>query len=145
MSQKSDSILAAKQWLVENPSESVAVAARLWHLSPTSLYNSIAREKMKQNTTIKEHGGHNRVLTKAQIEALKDWIKIQSVQGLGATKKIVYAAVCHLRHPQPEPSTSWLTKFIKRELHDEFHSIKTKPIALQRVAAQDLETITTWF
>jgi len=131
----------AKEWLNENPTESMAVAARLYHLSPTTLRNSIARGK----TTVKDRGGQNRVLSKAQIEALKDWIKAQSIQGLGATKKMVYAAVCHLRHPQPEPSMSWLTKFIKRELHDEFHMIKTKPIALQRVAAQDYETITNWF
>jgi len=149
MSQRTPSISIAKEWLKENPSESIAVAARLWHLSPSTLRNSIARDKKTTTrtttttTTLKgpSSGGTNKVLTKAQIEALKDWIKIQSIQGLGATKKMVYAAVCHLRHPQPEPLMSWLTKFIKRELHD-FHTIKTKPIALQRVAAQDYETIT---
>jgi len=133
MSERSPSISMAKEWLNENPTESMAVAARLYHLSPTTLRNSIARGK----TTVKDRGGQNRVLSKAQIEALKDWIKAWSVQGLGATKKMVYAAVCYLRHPQPEPLMSWLTKFIKRELHDEFHTIKTKPIALQQVAAQD--------
>ena len=58
---------------------------------------------------------------------------------------MIYAAICHLRHPQPEPSLSWLTKFIKKELHDDFHTIKTKPIAQQRVIAQDFETVTEWF
>ena len=140
MSQGSPSISIAKEWLNANPLESIAVAARLHHLSPSTLRSSIARDKDK--VPAKAVGGQNRVLTKAQIEALKDWIKIQSIQGLGATKKMVYAAVCHLRHPEPEPSMSWLTKFMKRELHDEFHMIKTKPIALQRVAAQDYETIT---
>jgi hypothetical protein len=144
MSEKGPSILAAKEWLLQNPTESIAVAARLWHLSPSTLRNSIARDK-KTTTPRLSHGGQNKVLTEAQIEALKDWIRDQSVQGLGATNKMVYAAVCHLRHPQSEPSTSWLTKFIKRELHHEFHMINTKPIALQRVVAQDLETVTTWF
>jgi len=143
MSQGSPSISIAKEWLNANPLESIAVAARLHHLSPSTLRSSIARDKDK--VPAKAVGGQNRVLTKAQIEALKDWIKIQSIQGLGATKKMVYAAVCHLRHPEPEPSMSWLTKFMKRELHDEFHMIKTKPIALQRVAAQDYETIINWF
>jgi len=71
MSQRSLSISMAKEWLNENPTESMAVAARLYHLSPTTLRNSIARGK----TTVKDRGGQNRVLSKAQIEALKDWIK----------------------------------------------------------------------
>jgi hypothetical protein len=61
MSQKSPSILATKQWLIDNPSESVAIATRLWNLPTSTLYTSIAREK---NTT-KERGGKNRVLTVA--------------------------------------------------------------------------------
>ena len=51
------------------------------------------------------------------------------------------AAVCYLRKLKPAPSYSWLTKFIRTELHD-FHIIKTKPIALQRVKAQDEGVIT---
>jgi len=39
---------------------------------------------------------------------------------------------------------SWLTKFLKKELQ-EFHTIKTKPIALQRVVAQDYDTVVNWF
>jgi len=143
MSQRSHSISMAKEWLNENPTESIAVAARLWHLSPTTLRSSIARDKTTTTIT-KDRGGQNRILTTAQIEALKDWIKTQSIQGLGATKRMVYAAACHLRHPLPEPSMSWLTKFLKNELH-EFHIIKTKPIALQRVVAQDYEIVTKWF
>jgi len=54
MSQKSPSISTAKEWLIENPSETVAVAARLHHLKPSSLYASIARGKEK---TPKQHGG----------------------------------------------------------------------------------------
>ena len=96
MSEKGPSILAAKEWLLQNPTKSIAVAARLWHLSPSTLRNSIARDK-KTTTPRLSHGGQNKVLTEAQIEALKDWIRDQSVQGLGATKKMVYAAVCHLR------------------------------------------------
>ena len=141
MSQKNPSISAAKEWLLQNPTESIAVAARLWHLSPGTLRVSIARDKKSTTTTPSPgSGGLNKILTKAQIEALKDWIRAQSEQGLGATKKMVYAG-----HPQPKPSTSWLTKFIKNELQTEFQTIKTKPIALQWVVAQDLETVTTWF
>jgi hypothetical protein len=57
---------------------------------------------------------------------------------------MTFAAVCYLRKPQPPPSYSWLTKFIKKELYD-FHIIKTKPIALQRVKAQDESLVEDWF
>ena len=40
--------------------------------------------------------------------------------------------------------TVWLTKFIRTELHD-FHTIKTKPIALQRVKEQHGSVTNNWF
>ena len=59
---------------------------------------------------------------------------MQYRQGLRATKQMTLAAVCYIRRPKPPPSYSWLAKFIKNELSD-FHIIKTKPIAQQRVEA----------
>lgn len=57
---------------------------------------------------------------------------------------MTFATVCHLRRPQPPPSYSWLVKFIRNELRD-FHTIKTKPIALQRVKVQDEGLVKDWF
>ncbi|KFY79113.1 hypothetical protein V499_01854 [Pseudogymnoascus sp. VKM F-103] len=57
---------------------------------------------------------------------------------------MTFAAICHLRKPLPPPSRSWLSKLIKNELRD-FHIITTKPIAQQRVKAQDESTIQEWF
>jgi hypothetical protein len=69
---------------------------------------------------------------------------MQYKQGLGATKQMTFAAVCHILRPKPPPSYSWLTKFIKNELSD-FHIIKTKPIAQHWVKAQDESVLEEWF
>jgi hypothetical protein len=134
------SISKARQWLQENPSESVATASRIFKVPKSSLQSSITRLSQPRL----QQGGLNRVLTVAQVEALKKWIIKQYEQGLGATRQMTFAAVCHIRKPQPPPSQSWLTKFIKNELHD-FHIIKTKPIAQQRSKAQDEPTVNKWF
>jgi hypothetical protein len=114
----------ALAWLIENPSESIAVASRLFNVLDSTLRSSITRAS---NTRV-SHGGHNRVLSDAQILALKKWIVLQYEKGLGATRHMTYAVVCHLRKLLQPPSQSWLTKFLKKELHD-FHIIKTKLIS----------------
>lgn len=83
------------------------------------------------------------MLSAAQTEALKKWIFKQYYPGLGATRQMVFAVVCHLRKPLPPPSQSWLTKYIRNELQ-EYHFITTKPIAQQRTGAQDESRITQW-
>ena len=123
-----DPILSdARDWLTANPSESIAAASRIFKVRKSTLQMSIAR----LNQVRVGRGGQNKLLTGAQIEALKKWITTQYKQGLGATKQMTFAAACYIRRPKPPPSYSWLTKFIKNELHD-FHTIKTKPIAQQR-------------
>lgn len=130
----------AREWLFANPTESVAAASRIFKVKRETLRSSIAR----LNRQRVGRGGQNRVLTTAQIEALKKWILKQYQDGLGATRQMTFAAVCYLRKPQPPPSYNWLTKFIRKELQD-FHIIKTKPIALQRVKAQSESLIKDWF
>lgn len=126
------SISKARQWLQENPSESVAATSRIFKVPKSSLQSSITRLTQPRL----QQGGLNRVLTVAQIKALKKWIIKQYEQGLGATRQMTFATVYHIRKPLPPPLASWLNKFIKNELHD-FHTIKTKPIAQQRYKAQD--------
>ncbi|KFY48584.1 hypothetical protein V496_10253 [Pseudogymnoascus sp. VKM F-4515 (FW-2607)] len=130
----------ARQWLAENPTESVAVAARIFGVPKSTLQSSITRLRKPP----RRQGGHNKVLTVAQIGALKQWIIRQYELGLGATRQMTFAAVCHLRKPLPPPSQSWLSKLIKQDLQD-FHFITTKPIAQQRVQAQDEDTVHEWF
>jgi hypothetical protein len=131
----------AREWLAENPSESIITACRIFKVPETTL-----RTSLKWRTRKLAHGGQNKVLTTAQSEALKKWILEQYYQGLGTTRNMIFSTVCQLRskHLQPLPSPSWLTKYIKNELQ-EYHFITTKPIALQRTRAQDEPTITKWF
>jgi hypothetical protein len=130
----------AREWLTDNPSESVATASRIFKVKKSTLQSSITR----LNRLRVGLGGQNKLLTPAQIRALKKWIIMQYEQGLGATRQMTLAAVCYLRKSEQPPSHSWLTTFMKTQLKD-FHIIKTKPIALQRVKAQDEGLINDWF
>ena len=131
----------AKAWLKENPSELPTVAAKIFKINADTLRRSIARD----TPTPPQAGGQNKVLSDSQIAVLKQWILQQYEDGFGATRQMVYAAVCYLRHPAPAPSQSWMTKFIKNQLSAQFHTITTKPISQQRTAAQDESTVTMWF
>jgi hypothetical protein len=104
MSNKTTTLLEAKEWLRENPTESAVTAARIYKINVVTLRSSISQDKSA--TTIKKIGGQNKVLTKAQTEAIKQWIRNQCEQGLGATKKMTFAAICYLRKPEPPPSQS---------------------------------------
>lgn len=88
----------AYQWVAENPTESIAVAARIFKIPKSTLQSHITQRKATQN------GGQNKVLTIAQIEALKQWIIWQYELGLGATQQMTFAAICHLWKSLPPPS-----------------------------------------
>ncbi len=51
----------AKQFLMENPTESKAVAARIFGINNGTLITSMRREGKKYEN--KKHGGHNKILT----------------------------------------------------------------------------------
>ena len=140
MSDHKTSLRNAKEWLLKNPSEKAAVAARIFKIKPDALRRSIARDTAQPQ----RHGGQNRLLSDAQLAVVKQWIYQQYENGTGATKQMVYAAVCYLRNPLPAPSESWVTKFIKHEL-TEFHTITTKPISRQRTTAHDESVVIDWF
>ena len=130
----------ACEWLAANPSESASTASKIFKVPRSTIRSRITRAVPQKQP----HGGHNKVLSIAQIEALKEWISEQYYLGLGANRHMVYGAICHLRKPLPGPSESWLSKLIKQELKD-FHFITTKPIARQRTQAQEPSIIIEWF
>jgi len=62
------------------------------------------------------------------------------------TIELVYNAIYGLRKqeepPQKDPSWSWFMKWWKS---NGLHKIKTKPIAVVRVTANDAEEVRKWF
>ena len=60
----------ARQWLAENPTESVDATARLFGVPKSTLQSSITRLRQPRQ----RQGGHNKLLTTTQLEALKGWI-----------------------------------------------------------------------
>ena len=71
----------AREWLVENPSESINAACRIFKVPESTLRLSIKR-RIKNPQQRK--GGQNKVLSTAQTEALNKWILGQYYLGLGA-------------------------------------------------------------
>ncbi|KFX88861.1 hypothetical protein V490_07366 [Pseudogymnoascus sp. VKM F-3557] len=100
-------LLNACEWLAANPSESARVASRIFKVPKSTIRSRITRAAVPRKPA---HGGYNKVLSTAQIEALKKWILEQYYLGLGANRNMVYKAVCYLRNPLPAPSQSWLSK-----------------------------------
>jgi hypothetical protein len=60
----------AKAWLIENPIESQAVAARVFKVNRKTLHNSIQRGELNLH-----HGGQNKILTQSQEEAIHKFIR----------------------------------------------------------------------
>jgi hypothetical protein len=58
----------AREWLSANPTESVAVASQIFKVKKATLQSSIV---WLNRPRVGKKGGQNKVLTAAQIEALK--------------------------------------------------------------------------
>jgi len=70
------------------------------------------------------------------------------LSGLGATKEMVFRAIIHLRELEnplkKAPSRRWIQTFLKGH-PDLLRTTKTKPIAITRISAQDVDEIQNWF
>jgi hypothetical protein len=132
-------IQQAKDWLQENPSERVVVAARIFNLSRTTLSSSIKRENTTHNI-----GGLNRILTLGQERSLNEFIRSYLNHNLQPTKGVLKAYIARLRalEKKPPPSESWFQKWWKTQ---PLHKITTKPLAFDRINAQDICTVALWF
>jgi hypothetical protein len=136
----------AKAFKHENPNEKAITAARIHHVKPTTLRSSLQREEI-YGTEVK-HGGHNKMLSDAQVDAIYKYVEDSYLSGYGATKAMVYAAIGCLKAnqlpPKEPPSWRWFQIFMK-EHPDLFHTLKTKAIARVRVSAADVEEVKNWF
>jgi hypothetical protein len=138
-----DRLLEAKLWLQENPEESITTASRIFKLPRTTLSSSIQRA-IRQLQLAKRPGGQNRILTSSQERAIHQFIESYLNHGLLPTKGVLQAAISRLQQlkNKPPPSNSWFQKWWKTQ---PLHKIRTKPIARDRITAQDKDEVVAWF
>jgi hypothetical protein len=133
----------AKAFLTDNPTETRATAARIYKVKLSTLCSSLSRPQNKQ------HGGQNKVLEDYHIKAVHTFIRSLLANGIQPTHGLVYNSICFLKRSQnPDgfnwkaPSPSWFSKWWKA---NELHKIRSKPIAIVRVTAQQEHEVRAWF
>ena len=62
----------ALQFLHENPLEKPITAARIYNVNPNTLNTKLRRAKAGSS---KPHGGHNKVLSEAQIQSIYQYVE----------------------------------------------------------------------
>jgi DDE superfamily endonuclease len=138
----------AVQWLQGEGSEGKPVtAARIYQVDANAIRMALkrARRYAKQRAQV-QHGGQNKVLSDTQSKAIEAYCYEQWEMGMGATKKMVYAAICFLvvnEQRRKAPSWRWFQKWLKNT--PTLHTIKTKPIARNRVETHTEKDIENWF
>jgi hypothetical protein len=145
---RNEGIQKAIDFLNENPTETFVTAARIFGVNASTLRMRRTRSTTQQDKQLKTHGGCNKVLSDIQVRAIQRYIQRSYENGYGATKPMVYNAICQLlaadiplRKP---PSQRWFQTWIKSQ-HKTFHTIKTRPIEAARVASHDILAIKEWF
>jgi transposase len=134
----------------ENPAEKQVTAARIYNVNENTIRTRMRRERQRQRTgaPIQQRGGHNKVLSEAQVSAIYKYVEDSYLGGYGATKQMLFATIGFLKEqeipPQKPPSWRWFQQFLKA--HPElFRTLKQKPIARIRVTAGDITQVTNWF
>jgi hypothetical protein len=131
----------------ENPEEKSITAARIYSVNDSTVRTILHRERQHGGAAIK-HGGHNKILSDIQVEAIYKYVEDSYLSGYGATKAMVYAAVGCLRAnqvPMKDPPTwRWFQGFMK-DHPNLFRTLQTKAIARVRVSAADVEEVKDWF
>ena len=93
----------AKEWGLTYPEELPTTVARIFDVKPDAIRQSLFRERRRKKQrgilrpdTAPGRGGHNKVLSATQEEAILRFCKEQWEIGLGATYSMVKAAIKHL-------------------------------------------------
>jgi hypothetical protein len=129
----------AKEWLIQNPTETQAVASRIFNIHKKTLNNSINRGQSNAH-----HGGQNKILSQSQEHAIHTFIQSYLNHGQTPTRYILFGIICQLQSRQGKnpPSERWFSSWWKEK---GLHKIKTKPIARERITVQDEKEVDYWF
>jgi hypothetical protein len=137
----------ALQWLQEHPLEKPYMAARRFGLKENTVRIAVRRARVMatgQEKNLKQHGGGNRILSPAQEKVITRFIQDQLNMSLLPTKGTVFSAICHIRKADglDPPSLDWFGRWWPKM---GLHKIRTKPLARDRVTAQDPNELHNWF
>jgi hypothetical protein len=144
MSDEDNPLNQAKAFLDENPAENATTAARIYKVNAVTLRSYRRRSKAPK----RQLGGHNKVLSQVQIDAVYKYVEDSYIAGYGASKQMVFTAIAHLKAAEipskKAPSWHWFQTFMKA--HPElFRMLKTKAIARVQVMMHDITTVEDWF
>ena len=85
----------AKEWLIQNPTETQAVASRIFNIHKKTLNNSINRGQSNPH-----HGGQNKILSQSQEHAIHTFIQSYLNHGQTPTRYILFGIICQLQSRQ---------------------------------------------
>jgi hypothetical protein len=145
-----DKLKLALEWLRANPTEKPTTAARAHCIENVQTVQQVWRRERKRvyRTGTFERGrpGAPTILTDTQHQALIQYAIDQATNGgIGATKRIMWNAICYLRKQagQENPCETWFTKWLKET--PELYIIKTKPIPRHRTDMHTPLDLRKWF
>ena len=132
----------AKQFLLENPKESIVCAARIFNLVDITLYSLIEREK----TPPKKIEGQNKILEEHKVRAIHEFIRSLITYGIQPTHKVVFAAINTLKRAQDAEFNDLSPRWFRQWWKDNcLHKIKTKLLAVVRYTAAQESDVRLWF
>ncbi|CZT07736.1 uncharacterized protein RCO7_11228 [Rhynchosporium graminicola] len=143
----------AKLWSIAHPIDRPSKVARQFDIKVNSFTKALTRvRRIEAKGSLKKElfpgsGGHNKLLTALQEEAIIQYCYDHWEVDMGATHLMVKSAIAHLlaaQHPpKPPPSDTWYYKWLRN--HPDLHSIKTKPMEAIRVEPHTEEEVIEWF
>ena len=76
----------------EHADENATTAVRIYHVNPETIQTRLQREHLRRNTKVK-HGGHNKMLLDAQVDAIYKYVEDLYLSRHSVIKAMVYAAI----------------------------------------------------
>jgi hypothetical protein len=86
------SISNATAFKHEYPEEKATTTVRIYNVNNNAVQTVLHQERQRNGAAVK-HGGHNKILSKVQVEAIYKYVEDSYLSGYGVTKAKVYAAV----------------------------------------------------
>jgi hypothetical protein len=86
----------------KNPNEKASAAAQIYSVNDNTVRQALFRERQRDGKAA-QHGGHNRILSDVQIDAIYKYVEDSYMNGYGATKLMVHAAMGCLKANQVPP------------------------------------------